>query len=543
MFHPDKISTPNTSNTPGVPDIPGISDNTNILPAIPDSTRLLHSSNNIHLLHNGPDSAHLLPGIGWFAREVLGKPLYPYQQVVGDAILDSVLHGRGHTFSVMFARQMGKNQLSAIIEAYLLTCMRDGAIVKAAPTFKPQVINSRIRLLNMLDNPLTASRTWCSYGYMIGVAPTIEEREAQSGPRITFFSAGTHANIVGATASLLLEIDEAQDVSSAKFDRDLRPMASTQNATTVLYGTAWSESTLLALIRANNLEQEQRDGIQRHFEYDWRTLAAINVNYKAFVEAELQRLGEDHLTIRTQYRLLPIAESDHLLNDLQRRLLRGQHDWESTADDEDSVYIAGMDVGGEERTGETGITTKRDSTVITIGKVCYNDLLLPTIHIVHQYWWTGKHYLEQYAETVAICEQWGIRQLYIDRTGLGDVMASLLQTRLGTERIKPFYFTRPAKSTLTYQFLSFINSGRLKIYHADNAPTAISTECWQQLHAARYRTPGEGMLTMYVDPAEGHDDFLMSLALCCEAIRSWSAPITEAHIIRPRLHYQHESRY
>ncbi|GAC1506054.1 MAG: hypothetical protein NVS2B12_20240 [Ktedonobacteraceae bacterium] len=494
------------------------------------------------------DSSNTLPGIGWFAREVLGKPLYPYQQIVGDAILNSVLRGHGHTFSVMFARQMGKNQLSAIIEAYLLTCMRDGTIIKAAPTFKPQVINSRIRLLSMLDNPLTSTRTWTSYGYMIGVAPSVETCAAQIGPRVTFFSAGTGASIVGATASLLLEIDEAQDVAIAKFDRDLRPMASTQNATTVLYGTAWSESTLLAIMRANNLEQEQRDGIQRHFEYDWRTLAAINPHYKTFVETELQRLGEDHLTIRTQYRLLPITEAEHLFNDLQIHLLHGQHAWECAADDTDEadgIYIAGMDVGGEERSGLAlpESTHKRDSTVITIGKVSYNNVLLPAIQVVHQYWWTGKHYLEQYAETVAICERWGIRRLHIDRTGLGDVMASLLQTRLGAERVKPFHFTRPGKSMLTYQFLGLVNSGRLKIYHPDSAPTAIATECWQQLRRARYRTPGEGMLTMYVDPAEGHDDFLISLALCCEAIHSWSAPIVEAHIIKPHLPYQHESCY
>ena len=83
-----------------------------------------------------------LSRIGLFARHVLGKPLYPYQEEVGDAILDSVFNRRGYTFSVMFARQMGKNQLSAILEAYLLSCMDEGTIVKAAPTFKPQIINS-----------------------------------------------------------------------------------------------------------------------------------------------------------------------------------------------------------------------------------------------------------------------------------------------------------------------------------------------------------------------------------------------------------------
>src|SRR5262249_6843343 len=156
-------------------------------------------------------------------------PLYPYQIEIGDAILDSVLEGKGLTFTVMLARQMGKNQLSAIIEAYLLTSQPEGTIVKAAPTFKPQVVTSRLRLLSILENPITKRRFWRSLGYMVGVAPTEEERELQTGPRIMLFSAGPESNIVGATANLLLEIDEAQDVSIEKFDKDLRPMASTSN--------------------------------------------------------------------------------------------------------------------------------------------------------------------------------------------------------------------------------------------------------------------------------------------------------------------------
>jgi hypothetical protein len=73
-------------------------------------------------------------GISWFATQVLGKKLYPYQEEIGDAVLNSVLTGQGGTFSVLLARQMGKNELSSIIESYLLFCMDSGTLVKAAPT-------------------------------------------------------------------------------------------------------------------------------------------------------------------------------------------------------------------------------------------------------------------------------------------------------------------------------------------------------------------------------------------------------------------------
>jgi hypothetical protein len=480
-----------------------------------------------------------LLSIGDFARNVIKHPLYWYQEEISEAILNSILHKRGETISVMLARQMGKNQLSAILEAYLLTCITEGIIIKAAPTFKPQIITSRMRLLSMLDNPLTNSRIWRSHGYIIGVASTPAQRASQNGPRIMFFSAGPDANIVGATASLLLEIDEAQDVASEKFDRDLRPMASTTNATTVLYGTAWSDDTLLAMIRANNLALEQQDGIKRHFEYDWRTLAAINQNYKRFVTGEIQRLGSDHPAIQTQYFLQPIRGANHLLSDMQLLLLQGEHAWELEPDEEGSIYVAGMDVGGEQRPvqGSALMNAEHDSTVVTIGKLFYNELQLPAIHIVRQYRWTGKNHIEQYAQAIAICEHWRIRKLVIDKTGLGEMLASLLTSKLGDERVHAFHFTRPGKSALTYQFLGMINAGRLKMYRLDTAPYDIYSACWQQIKQARYHIPAPNIINMYVNPADGHDDFLISLALCCEAASNVSSPVMPATIIKPKRFY------
>ncbi|HLI05217.1 MAG TPA: hypothetical protein VKV40_01460 [Ktedonobacteraceae bacterium] len=493
--------------------------------------------------------------IARFAQHVLGKPLYPYQWEIAGAILTSVFNGEGKIFSVMMARQMGKNQLSAVIEAYLLTCMPQGTIVKAAPTFTPQIINSRLRLLSLLDTPFTRDRIWTSNGYILGLAPRADPAvlRAHSGPRVMFYSASPESNVVGATADLLLEIDEAQDVSTEKFDRDFRPMAAVQNATTVLYGTAWSDDTLLAQQRAINLILEQRTGERRHFEFDWRVLAAINPAYRAFVEQEIARLGEDHLAIQTQYFLRPSSGAGYFLNPLQRGLLQGTHRWEETSPGgglHEGWYVAGMDVAGEERPAHgvagasmRGMTrTQRDSTVITIGRVFLNELNLPSVEVVHQQWWTGKPYLEQYAATVALAEQWGLRALVIDATGLGAWLASLLSNRLGEERVQPFTFTRPSKSRLAYQLLALLNSGRLKLYASTDAPAFIYEECWRQLHLARYRLPAPEVLDFYVDPAEGHDDFLMSLALLTEALNTPVAPAAST-LIRPRRLYQEEGRF
>src|SRR6266568_3935350 len=84
----------------------------------------------------------------------------------------------------------------------------------------------------------------------------------------------------------------------------------------------------------------------------------------------------------------------------------------------------------------TQINLKRDSTVFTIARVQYNELMLPCLEIVHQQWWTGMSYPDQYAALLALCEQWDIRHLTIDNSGQGAGLASLLNEKLGDERVE-----------------------------------------------------------------------------------------------------------
>src|SRR5215207_5949957 len=100
--------------------------------------------------------------------------------------------------------------------------------------------------------------------------------------RQLFLSAEAGSNVVGHTADLLLEVDEAQDVDIEKYDKELQPMAAANGATTVFYGTAWDDANLLERSKQRHLEQERRDGRRRHFEYDWRVVAAHNPPYARF---------------------------------------------------------------------------------------------------------------------------------------------------------------------------------------------------------------------------------------------------------------------
>ena len=237
--------------------------------------------------------------IDHFSRLVLALPLHPYQLAPARAIVDSVIHGRGLTFAVMMARQAGKNELSAQIEAYLLNLYQrtGGQIVKASPTFKPQTINSMLRLCDRLDNPCIVTCEGSSGGYRRRQGYIVEFGSA----RTLFFSAGPTASVVGATADLMLEGDEAQDIAADKWYKDFSPMTASTGATTVLYGTAWTADNLLARMMQHLRQQERADGIRRTFVYDATEVAACNPAYSRHVEERVARLGRDHPLVKSQY--------------------------------------------------------------------------------------------------------------------------------------------------------------------------------------------------------------------------------------------------
>jgi phage terminase large subunit-like protein len=205
--------------------------------------------------------------------------LRPYQFDVITAVMDSVTRQRGLTFSIEIARQGGKNEISARIELILmyLRSHESDNLVKCSPTFMPQAVISMTRLKDRLDNAGFTGIWVSEHDYIIRFG----------NARAVFLSAEASARVVGHTAHLLLEIDEAQDVGKEKYAKEFRPMGSTTNVTTVLYGTAWDDSTLLEETKQTNLELERKDGIRRHFQYDWQEVAKYNPVYQAYVENKL----------------------------------------------------------------------------------------------------------------------------------------------------------------------------------------------------------------------------------------------------------------
>ena len=445
--------------------------------------------------------------------------LRPYQREVALAILDSIFAKKGLTFSVEMARQGGKNELSAQLELLLLTLFMATPqnLVKCAPTFKPQTVISMMRLKDRLNDAGFSSIWTSELGYIIRLG----------NARAIFLSADESANVVGNTAHILLEIDESQDVSKEKYTKEFKPMGATTNVTTVHYGTTWDDSTLLEEVKQVNLELERKDGTKRHFRYDWQQVAKCNPNYLAYVEAERERLGENHPLFLTQYRLLPIHGGGGYLSQQQRAQLGGTHSRKHQPEP-GNIYIAGIDLAGEAEEDEAAIIKalkpRQDSTVVTIGQLDFSisDEVQkePRVNIVEHYCWTGKKHTELYPQLIDILSNlWHCRKIVIDATGVGQPVSSFLKKSLGS-RVSPFTFTAQSKSQLGFNLLAAINSGRLKMYAGDGSPEY--REFWLQMEKARSQFRPNQTINFYVDPSQGHDDFLMSLALLVEAARQYS---------------------
>ena len=131
------------------------------------------------------------------------------------------------------------------------------------------------------------------------------------------------------------------------------------------------------------------------------------------------------------------------------------------------------------------------------------------------YWWTGKKHTVLYQQLVDILKNvWKCKKVVVDATGVGQPVSSFLRKTFGS-RVVPFVFTQRSKSELGFNLLAAINSGRLKMYAGDGS--LEYQQFWLEIEKAKSQYRPSQTMNFYVDPTDGHDDFLMSLALLTKA--------------------------
>ncbi len=482
----------------------------------------------------------LLRDVVLFTRYTNGLKFRRYQEEVARGIVNSVLHQKGMRFVVIFPRQSGKNELQAQIQVYLLTLFsgQRKEMVMISPTWKPQTENAMQRLESVLSGNLIVKDRWekhFGHIYQVGKA------------RVVFLSGSPTANIVGATANLLLSIDEAQDIQINKFDKDIAPMAASTNATRVFWGTAWTSNTLLAREEAAAKALEAQDGIQRVWRLTCDHVTKEVPAYGKFVADQVSKLGRNHPMVRTQYYSEDIDAEGGLFPPERLSLLYGTHPPQYQPQT-GLVYVMALDVAGEDENDGQDLehlsNPARDATALCIARVnldTLNDpgLLLPSYEIVYRQQWTGVKHTELYGYILSLAASWDIKYLIADATGVGAGLTAFLARSLGDHVVIPFQFNSRTKSDLGWAFLAMVDSGRLKDY----APTEEKNELgqlgklhdlfFQQLTATQYEIiPGPDKKIRWSvpegtrDPATGeliHDDLVIAASLLSQLDQqSWS---------------------
>jgi hypothetical protein len=469
--------------------------------------------------------------IGAFCRNGSGLRLRRYQLEAARAIVNSVIHNLGHSIVVIFPRQSGKNELQAQLEAYLLTIysLFDAEIVKVSPTWKPQTLNAMRRLRRVLDRNLFTFMRWSKEsGYIYRLGPA----------RIVFLSAHPGANVVGATANMLLECDEAQDVLPERWDKDFSPMAASTNATRVFFGTMWTSTTLLARELRLARSAEAQDGMRRVFLIDAHDVAAEVPAYWDHVQEQVARLGERHPMVLTQYFSQEIDTGSGMFTPLRLALMQGDHPPQSVPVPGE-IYAILIDVAGEAEQNAarpgSNPNPRQDSTALTILQVDLSTLAdelleAPTYRVVNRFQWTGVKHSRLYGQIRSLVEVWHARHLVIDATGVGAGLASFLE-RAYPGKVTAYKFSTKSKSALGWGFLAVVETGRYKEYDANRQAGEharelldLQEEFWQQAEYCQMdvleganREMRWGVPDGLRSPAGGemiHDDLLISAAFC-----------------------------
>jgi hypothetical protein len=472
---------------------------------------------------------HLLTSIQLFSRLVLQRPLYPYQLAAADAVVQACLARKGLEFLLVFPRQAGKDETIAQVTAFLLTLFQRTAarIVHVYPT-RQQLVVGTARLLPYVHHPLAAGRAWTkSDPPRIGIGTAY----------CTFFSGHPQARSEGATANLLLIINEAQDQDEATIERRFTPMRASTNATALYAGTVRTTADYLWRIKTRLERLEAQDGIRRVFLVTPDVVRQSNPAYGTFVDAQVRLKGRQHPAVKSELFCEPIDTLTGLFPERRIALMTGTHARQRTPTPH-TTYLATLDVAGQDEAATAGTLKRpaRDYTVCTIFQVS-PGALGPIYRAVDALIDHGSRHFQSAPgapplldRLVAYLNLWQPIALIADASGVGQGLVDAL-ARAWPRPIIPVHFTALRKSALGHAFIALIETGRFQYWTPDDPDAwTFYEQCRHCTYEIQEGLPPERGLRWYV-PAHAtttrpdgtttpvHDDQLISAALVAEADR------------------------
>jgi hypothetical protein len=478
----------------------------------------------------------VLLSIRLFSYLVVGKPLRDYQVRPANALIDSCLRQKGLEFLWVFPRQSGKDETVAQLAAFLLTLFHrvEAGIVHTYPTGQ-QTSTGVTRLEHRLDNRWSEGRWW---------SKSKPVRRGLGLAQCAFFSGHPQAKAEGATANLLLIVNEVQDHTEPVVERRFTPMRASTNATALYVGTVRTTGDYLWRVKQRLERLEALDGIQRVFVVGPEQVGAENPHYAEFVANQVRLKGRQHPAVKTELFNEPVDTAAGLFPPRRLALMRGRHR-RLHLPEPGEWYLALVDVGGQDEAATAAfadlVNPRRDYTVCTLVRVVRDASLVGVKYeAVDVGAWQGVRHFQDapgqpslFNQLMAMLRLWEPLAVVVDATGVGQGIADALTT--GYKRpVFGFTFTAGSKARLGNDFLAVVETGRFQYFNegdrcgsdewlfflqaehcgyelAEGAPIEKGLR-WAVPDTAKYQAPGGQLLLI-------HDDRLLSAALAAEADR------------------------
>lgn len=480
----------------------------------------------------------IILSVNLFSRFVIQLPLRDYQIGPVDAVIQSVLQARGLEFLWVFPRQAGKDEAIGQMLTFLLMLFHrtEASIIHTYPT-ATQISVGVQRLENRMANLWMMGRWWSQS------KPT---RRGLGKAQCAFFSGHPQARSEGATANLLLVVNEVQDHHEVTVERRFTPMRSSTNATALYVGTVRTTADYLWRTKMRLEKLEAEDGQKRVFIVSPLEVGAENEHYATFVDGRIRQYGRQHPIVRTEYFNEPVDVAAGLFPRRRRTLMVGEHP-RLTGPQQGEIYVGLVDVGGQDEAATSAfadlVNAGRDYTTLTIVRVVTGlSDVGPSYEVVDIWTDQGTRHFQAFPgrpslfdQLVARLRHWRVVATVSDFTGVGQGITDALIEAM-TQPVFGFDFAKSyGKSRLGNDFLACVETGRFK-YFVGSMEEELSDWWWffTQCEHCGYEL-AEGIpierglrwevkasakvVTSTGEALSIHDDRLLSAALVAEVDR------------------------
>ena len=414
-----------------------------------------------------------------FGLVLTGVPLYGYQREVAWRIIHSIVAFEGETITMLWCRQSGKSETLACVVVTLTVILpllaaifpdldqfKDGFRVGLFAPQSDQVVTTYQRAMARIGSE-NAHVVLSDDEIMVSL-----EYEAKyhlsNGSSLTGQTASKTSKIESKTYDLVI-IEEAQELESFIIEKSIEPMVTATGGTIIKCGTTglvkndfWYE-----IQRNNKRNRKVTDQRLRfHFEYDYEYVIKakrqqynidkkrFHLNYENIIKKVISKRGKDSETFKLSYALVWALESGMFITDKEWLTLINKKKAIQMAVDPEWDICAGLDIAKDNA-----------STVLTIGKVIEDpNGDVPKKEIIRWIELHGLNYEIQHQVIMAALEQYNVRNLAADYTGVGRPVVDRLIYEIGDYvNIIPYTFSRGSKSDMWVALRNDVDTRRIVI--------------------------------------------------------------------------------